>query len=55
MTEILSPLVVRVASENKRVLVMLLVGVGVNVLLYAFGVYPLAQRVAKGGALNPRV
>ncbi len=46
MTEILSPLVVRVASENKRVLVMLLVGVGVNVLLYAFGVYPLSQRVA---------
>ena len=46
MTEIVSPLVARIVSENKRVLVMLLVGLGVNVLLYAFGVYPLAQRVA---------
>ena len=46
MTELVSPLVARIASENKRVLVMLLVGVGVNVLLYIFGVYPLSQRVA---------
>lgn len=46
MTEIVSPLVARIAGENKRVLLMLLVGVGVNVLLYAFGVYPLSQRVA---------
>ena len=46
MTERVSPLVARVVSENKRILVMLLVGVGVNVLLYSFGVYPLGQRVA---------
>ena len=32
MSEMVSPLVARIASENKRVLVMLLVGVGVNVL-----------------------
>ena len=46
MTELVSPLVARIAGENKRVLLMLLVGLGVNVLLYAFGVYPLSQRVA---------
>lgn len=46
MTEWMSPLVARIVGENKRVLVMLLVGAGVNVLLYAFGVYPLAQRVS---------
>jgi Tfp pilus assembly protein PilO len=46
MSEIVSPLVARIVSENKRILVMLLVGVGINVLLYAFGVYPLSQRVA---------
>ena len=46
MTEMVSPLVARIASENKRILVMLLVGAGVNLLLYGFGVYPLSQRVA---------
>ena len=46
MSEMVSPLVARIARENKRVLVMVLVGIGVNVLLYAFGVYPLSQRVA---------
>jgi len=46
MTEMVSPFVARIAGENRRVLLMLLVGVGVNVLLYAFGVYPLSQRVA---------
>ena len=46
MTEMVSPLVARIAGENRRVLLMLLVGVGINVLLYAFGVYPLSQRVA---------
>ena len=46
MTNLVSPLVARIIGENKRVLLMLLVGLGVNVLLYAFGVYPLSQRVA---------
>jgi Tfp pilus assembly protein PilO len=46
MTELVSPFVARIAGENRRVLLMLLVGVGINVLLYAFGVYPLSQRVA---------
>ena len=52
MTELVSPLVARVVRENKRVLVMLLVGVGVNVLLYTFGVYPLGQRVANVSERN---
>jgi Tfp pilus assembly protein PilO len=46
MSEWVSPLVARIAAENKRILVMLVVGMGVNALLYAFGVYPLSQRVA---------
>jgi Tfp pilus assembly protein PilO len=46
MSDMVSPLVSRIIRENKRILVMLLVGAGVNVLLYMFGVYPLWQRVA---------
>lgn len=46
MTDRVSPLVARILSENKRVLAMLVAGLAVNVLLFAFGVYPLRQRVA---------
>jgi Tfp pilus assembly protein PilO len=36
----------RVAQEHRRLLVPLLAALGINVLVYAFGVYPLGQRVA---------
>ena len=52
MTEMVSPLVARIVGENKRILVMLLAGVGVNILLYAFGVYPLSQRVSNVSERN---
>jgi Tfp pilus assembly protein PilO len=39
-------LVRRVAQEHRRLLMPLLVALGVNILVYAFGVYPLGQRVA---------
>jgi Tfp pilus assembly protein PilO len=39
-------LVRRVAQEHRRVLMPLLTALGINILLYAFAVYPLGQRVA---------
>jgi Tfp pilus assembly protein PilO len=41
-----SAIVRRVASEHRRVLIPLAALLLLNVLVYAFGVYPLAQRVA---------
>src|SRR5262245_11268502 len=41
-----TPLARRVLAEHRRVVVPLLIGLLVNVLVYAFFVYPLAQRVA---------
>jgi Tfp pilus assembly protein PilO len=40
------PLYRRLLSEHRRVILPLAVAFGVNVLVYAFGVYPLSQRVA---------
>jgi Tfp pilus assembly protein PilO len=39
------PLLRRVASEHRRLLVPLLLALVANVLVHAFGVYPLQQRV----------
>jgi hypothetical protein len=41
-----TPLLRRVASEHRRLLVPLVLALVANVLVYAFGVYPLQQRVA---------
>jgi Tfp pilus assembly protein PilO len=48
------PLLKRAASEYKRVLIPLAVALVVNVLIYAFVVYPLAQRVANVEERNQR-
>ena len=36
----------RVVAENRKALIVLGAGLVLNVLIYAFGVYPLSQRVA---------
>ena len=36
----------RLLSDHRRVILPLAIAFGVNVLVYAFGVYPLSQRVA---------
>ena len=36
----------RVIAENRKPLIVLGAGLVLNVLIYAFGVYPLSQRVA---------
>jgi Tfp pilus assembly protein PilO len=41
-----TPLLRRVAAEHRRLLVPLVLALVANVLVYAFGVYPLQQRVA---------
>jgi hypothetical protein len=41
-----STLARRVFAENRKPIVWLAAGLVVNVLVYAFGIYPLAQRVA---------
>jgi Tfp pilus assembly protein PilO len=41
-----TPLLRRIASEHRRLLVPLLLALVANVLVYTFGVYPLQQRVA---------
>ncbi len=46
MIDRVPPLVTRVAREHRRVLSVLGGGLLLNVLAYAFGIYPLAQRVA---------
>jgi Tfp pilus assembly protein PilO len=46
MIDRLPPLVARIVREHQRVLTVLGVGLVLNVLTYAFGVYPLSQRVA---------
>lgn len=46
MIDRLPPLVARIVGEHRRILTILGVGLLVNVLTYAFGVYPLSQRVA---------
>ena len=46
MIDRLPPLVARIVREHQRVLTILGVGLVLNVLTYAFGVYPLSQRVA---------
>jgi Tfp pilus assembly protein PilO len=40
------PLYRRLLSEHRRVIIPLVVLFGVNILVYALGVYPLSQRVA---------
>lgn len=52
MTDLLSPLVSRVLRENRKVLTALAAGLVVNILVYAFGVYPLSQRVANVSERN---
>jgi Tfp pilus assembly protein PilO len=52
MTDVLSPLVSRVLRENRKVLTVLAGGLVVNILVYAFGVYPLSQRVANVSERN---
>jgi Tfp pilus assembly protein PilO len=52
MTEVLSPLVMRILRENRKVLVLLAGGLVLNILLFAFGVYPLSQRVANVSERN---
>jgi hypothetical protein len=47
-------LLTRVLAEWRRVIVPLAVILGVNVLVYALGVYPLAQRVANVEERNRR-
>jgi Tfp pilus assembly protein PilO len=41
-----TPLLRRIASEHRKLLVPLVLALVANVLVYAFGVYPLQQRVA---------
>jgi Tfp pilus assembly protein PilO len=46
MIDRLPPLVARIIREHRRVLTILGIGLVLNVLAYALGVYPLSQRVA---------
>ena len=41
-----APLSRRLLSEHRRIILPLAIAFGLNVLVYAFGVYPLSQRVA---------
>jgi Tfp pilus assembly protein PilO len=45
-TSIQATLARRVLSENRKPLIWLAGGLVINVLIYAFGIYPLSQRVA---------
>jgi hypothetical protein len=42
----------RVFAENRKPIIWLAAGLAVNVLVYAFGVYPLSQRVANVSERN---
>jgi hypothetical protein len=42
----------RVFAENRKPIIWLAAGLAVNVLVYAFGVYPLSQRVANVSQRN---
>lgn len=52
MTEVLSPLVARIIGENRRTLILLGAGLGLNLVAYGVGVYPLSQRVANVSQRN---